>query len=58
MDHRMGDDYSSNTIKRADLGDPIAQLDLDEYRMIQGWGPGPDDYEPDEDSYGSRAQTR
>jgi hypothetical protein len=58
MDHRMGDDYSSNTIKRADLGDPTAQLDLDEYRMIQGWVDPETDYEPDEDSYGSRAQTR
>ena len=51
MDHRMNDDYSTNTIKRAEQGDPIAQLDLDEYRMIQGWV-DPEDYvEIDEDHH-------
>ena len=55
MDHRMNDDYSTNTIERANQGDPIAQLDLEEYRMVQGWVDpedlyDPEDmYEPDED---------
>ena len=49
MDHRMNDDYSTNTIKRAEQGDPIAQLDLDEYRMIQGWiDPEDPDYDPED----------
>ena len=42
-------DHERAARERAKQGDPIAQLDLDEYRMIQGWIDPETDFEPDED---------